>query len=139
MNLQPSSGDLTPVSGSQTDIAPLGRGTPPPAHERTAEEEATRKWTAVEQQPEFQALLKAKARFIVPATAFFVVYYFILPISVGWFPKAMASEVWGHVNVAYLYAFSQFIMAWVLAALYVKAAAGWDRQASALLTKLDLH
>ena len=33
--------------------------------------------------PEFRDLLAAKARFIVPATVFFLVYYFTLPVLVG--------------------------------------------------------
>jgi uncharacterized membrane protein (DUF485 family) len=39
------------------------------------------------------------------------------------------------VNIAYLFALSQFFMAWVLAFIYVVAAAGWDRSERALLAK----
>ena len=41
----------------------------------------------------------------------------------------------GDVNIAYLFALSQFFMAWVLAFIYVVAAAGWDRSERALLAK----
>ncbi len=92
-------------------------------------------WTAIEADPDFRALLKQKATFIVPATVFFVVYYFTLPILVGWFPEMMSRPVWGDVNAAYLFALSQFFMAWTLAFLYVAAAAGWDRKATAILAK----
>ena len=78
----------------------------------------------------------AKLKFIVPATVFFVVYYFILPVTVGYFPKFMEKPVWGDANLAYLFAFSQFIMAWVLAAIYVKQAGAWDRMAAAVLARL---
>jgi uncharacterized membrane protein (DUF485 family) len=47
----------------------------------------------------------------------------------------MDQKVVGEVNLAYLFALSQFFMAWILAFLYVGAAAGWDRQAVALLAK----
>jgi len=47
----------------------------------------------------------------------------------------MQKEVWGKVNVAYLFALSQFFMTWGLAFLYVWAAAGWDRQEHRLLKK----
>ena len=83
--------------------------------------------------PEFKALLKAKRRFIVPATIFFVVYYFALPYLVGYHPELMQRKVWGEMNWAYLFALSQFFMAWILAAVYVVVAAGWDRKAKALL------
>ncbi len=42
----------------------------------------------------------------------------------------MSTRVFGNVNVAYLFALSQFVMAWTLAALYVRAAARWDRMAA---------
>ena len=35
------------------------------------------------------------------------------------------------------FALSQFFMAWILAFLYVAAAAGWDRQAAAVLAKFN--
>ena len=73
--------------------------------------------------------------FVVPATLFFVVYYFALPIAVGWFPKVMETKVLGDVNLAYLFALSQFFMAWILAFAYVAVAAGWDRRAEAIISK----
>ena len=128
--------DLTPESAAPTDIAPLGRPAEKPAHERTgAEEAALADWDGIVADPDFVELLKAKAAFVAPATAVFVIYYFALPIGVGWFPKLMETRVWGAVNVAYLFALSQFFMAWTLAFLYVAVAAGWDRRAVALLAK----
>ena len=130
--------DLTPESAAPTDIAPLGRATEKPAHERTgAEDAALADWDAMEADPDFIALLKAKAAFVVPATIFFVVYYFALPIGVGWFPRLMETRVLGDVNLAYAFALSQFFMAWILAFLYVGVAAGWDRQAAAVIAKFQ--
>ena len=135
-NPQRSIRDLTPELGAPTDIAPLGRPVEKPAHERTgAEDAALADWEAIEADPDFIKLLRAKAAFVVPATAVFVVYYFALPIAAGWFPKLMERRVLGAVNVAYLFALSQFFMAWILAFLYVAVAAGWDRQSVALLAK----
>jgi uncharacterized membrane protein (DUF485 family) len=135
MSLQ-HSGDLTPQSAAPTDVAPLGRSGPTPAHERTAEQEADMaKWDAIEADAYFKKLLAAKARFILPASIFFVVYYFTLPVLVGWWPDLMKKEVWGKVNIAYLFALSQFFMAWALAFVYVKLAAKWDKAADAVLTK----
>jgi len=135
MSTQPS-GDLTPESASPTDVAPLGRTGTPPAHERTAADDANAApWNAIEADPEFRKLLAAKLRFIVPASIFFVAYYFTLPILVGWWPDLMKREVWGKVNLAYLFALSQFFMAWALAFIYVRTAAKWDKSATALLAK----
>jgi len=130
--------DLTPESEAPTDIAPLGRAGAKPSHELTAEEEkGAANWDAIAADPDFKHLLASKARFIIPATLFFIVYYFTLPVLVGWFPKFMEWKVVGEVNLAYLFALSQFFMAWILAFLYAGAAAGWDRQASALLAKFS--
>jgi uncharacterized membrane protein (DUF485 family) len=89
-------------------------------------------WAAVAKTPEFAALVRAKRRFVVPATVFFVVYYFALPVLVGYAPGFMGTRVLG-VNLAYLFALSQFVMAWVLAALYVRAAGRFDRMARELV------
>jgi uncharacterized membrane protein (DUF485 family) len=87
---------------------------------------------------EFRELLKAKLKFIAPATVFFVIYYFALPILVGYAPHLMEKQVFGNVNLAYLFALSQFFMAWIVAALYVRAAGRFDKMAEAILTKLKL-
>ena len=92
-------------------------------------------WQSIQRDPDFSRLVQRKVRLIVPATLFFVVYYFALPICVGWFPQAMEKKVWGDMNLAYLFALSQFVMAWVLAGIYVAAATGWDRSERALLAK----
>lgn len=134
----PDRSDLTPESAAPTDIAPLGRTGAKPSHELTAQEDIdVADWNAIAADPQFQDLLSAKARFIIFATIFFVAYYFTLPVLVGWFPKFMDQNVIGKVNLAYLFALSQFFMAWILAFLYVAAAAGWDRQAAAVVAKFQ--
>ncbi|MBI5800561.1 MAG: DUF485 domain-containing protein [Verrucomicrobia bacterium] len=85
--------------------------------------------------PEFGALLKAKAAFIVPASLFFVVYYFALPVLVGWFPELMEKRI-GPVNLAYVFALSQFFMAWAVAFVYLRKAAKFDDQANAIIAQL---
>lgn len=80
--------------------------------------------------------MAAKARFIVPATVFFIVYYFALPILVGYAPKFMSRPVIGPLNIAYLFALSQFFMAWIVAALYMRAAGRFDAMARRLLDHL---
>ena len=89
-------------------------------------------WAAIEQTAEFRALVRAKRAFIVPASLFFVVYYFALPALVGYFPNLMSIRVAGQINVAYLFALSQFAMAWTLMAAYVRRARTYDRMADAV-------
>ena len=92
-------------------------------------------WNAIARDPDFKALVSRKIKLVVPATVFFIVYYFSLPIGVGWFPDFMAQKIWGNVNIAYAFALSQFFMAWALALVYVLAATGWDRSERLLLAK----
>jgi uncharacterized membrane protein (DUF485 family) len=93
-------------------------------------------WDIVARNPDFKKLLAAKTRFIVPATVFFIVYYFALPLSVGYAKDFMSTPVIGPVNLAYLFALSQFFMAWIIAALYMRAADRFDKMAKRLLDQL---
>lgn len=128
--------DLTPASGGPTDVAPLSRTGAKPAHERTAEEDRdSADWNAIAASAGFKELLKAKRRFIIPATIFFIVYYFALPVLVGYAPGLMRTRVFGAVNIAYLFALSQFFVAWIIAALYVRAAAKFDRMADEVIRR----
>ena len=92
-------------------------------------------WDRIASSKEFQDLMATKKVFIVPAFIFFVVYYFALPVLVGYAPQFMATKVIGQVNLAYLFALSQFFVAWLIAGLYVKAANDFDRLAKDILDK----
>jgi uncharacterized membrane protein (DUF485 family) len=94
-------------------------------------------WDRIAASREFQDLMAIKRTFIVPAFIFFLVYYFALPVLVGYAPKFMAMKVVGPVNLAYLFALSQFFVAWIIAGLYVKAANNFDRLAKDILRNAD--
>jgi len=93
-------------------------------------------WDRVAESREFKDLMATKKMFIVPAFIFFVVYYFALPVLVGYAPQFMSARI-GHVNLAYLFALSQFFMAWLIAALYVKAADNFDRLSKDILENAE--
>ena len=131
----PTTGDLTPEVGAATDVAPVGLKEKP-AHELTAGEDRDPvDWSRVTQMPEFRSLMKAKLRFIVPAIVFFVVYYFSLPLLVGYAPGLMSRRILGVMNIAYLFALSQFFMAWIIAALYLRAASKFDKMEHRVIEK----
>jgi uncharacterized membrane protein (DUF485 family) len=94
-------------------------------------------WDRIAESKEFKDLMAIKRTFIVPAFIFFVLYYFALPVLVGYAPQFMATKVIGQVNLAYLFALSQFFVAWIIAFLYVKAANNFDRLAKDILDKAD--
>jgi uncharacterized membrane protein (DUF485 family) len=96
-------------------------------------------WAAIERTPEFRALVRAKRAFIVPATVFFLAYYFALPALVGYWPDVMSTRVAGRINLAYLFALSQFVMAWALMAAYVRRARVFDRMVDDILGRVKGH
>lgn len=95
-------------------------------------------WQRLENDPDFQRLRASKTRFVLPALIFFIVYYFSLPILVGYAPDLMSQKVIGEINVAYLFALSQFAMTWTITYLYVRAARSWDKQAKHIVDEVIL-
>ncbi len=91
-------------------------------------------WNAIAESQEFKDLMATKRAFIVPAFVFFVVYYVALPFLVGYAPQFMSIRV-GVVNLAYLFALSQFLVSWIIAGLYVKAANAFDRLSDDIVNK----
>ena len=85
---------------------------------------------------DFKTLITTKRKFILPAVIFFIVYYFALPVLVGYAPKLMETRIFGVVNLAYLFALSQFFMAWILAAIYIRKAGKFDALAQKIVGKL---
>jgi len=94
---------------------------------------AADRWDRISRSADYRAMIARKTRFVLAATLFFLVYYFALPILVGYWPELMKRRVWGVVNIAYLFAFSQFFMAWILAYLYMRIAAKFDRMTDKIL------
>jgi uncharacterized membrane protein (DUF485 family) len=80
------------------------------------------KWEALATSSEFRRLITAKRNFIIPAVVFFLVYYFALPLGNGLAPSLMNTKIIGNINLAYLFALSEFVMAWILAAVYIRRA-----------------
>ena len=93
-------------------------------------------WDEIATSKEFRDLMATKKIFIVPAFIFFVVYYFALAVLVGYAPQFMSAKI-GKVNLAYLFALSQFFVAWIIAGLYVRAANGFDRLAKDILDEAE--
>jgi len=96
-------------------------------------------WDRVAESHEFRDLMATKRIFIVPAFIFFLVYYFLLPTLVGYAPQFMAQKIWGYVNVAYIFALSQFFMAWTIAGLYVRAGDDFDEISKDIIDKAMNH
>jgi uncharacterized membrane protein (DUF485 family) len=87
----------------------------------------------------FKDLVAIKKTFIVPVFLIFLVHYFALAVLVGYAPKLASTRVIGTVTIAYLFALSQFIVGWVIAVLYLVAAARFDALTTDILTQVDEH
>ena len=82
-------------------------------------------WIRVERTSAFGELMRRKKAFIIPATIFFIVFYFGLPFLAA-FTTVLNFTVVGAITGAYVYAFAQFAMTWILMHLYVNQANKWD-------------
>ncbi len=82
-------------------------------------------WVRVERTEAFRDLVRRKKAFILPATIFFLVFYFGLPVLAG-FTTWLNGPAIGSITWAYVYAFAQFAMTWILMHLYVSRANRWD-------------
>ncbi len=87
----------------------------------TREEE----WNRIERTSAFRELMQRKKAFIIPATIFFLIFYFGLPVLAA-FTTLLNFQVIGAISGAYAYAFAQFAMTWILMHLYVSQANKWD-------------
>lgn len=90
-------------------------------------------WDRIYASGAYRRMIREKTVTVVAMTVFFVAYYFALPVLVGYWPDLMARRVWGKVNWAYLFAFSQFIMTWAVAYLYMRYAGRFDRTTQRIL------
>jgi uncharacterized membrane protein (DUF485 family) len=80
-------------------------------------------WIAAERSAEFRELVKRKKAFVVPATAFFLTWYFGFIVLAGYAPGFMGEEIlFDGFTIGYLLALSQFVMTWVLGAMYLRRA-----------------
>jgi uncharacterized membrane protein (DUF485 family) len=77
-------------------------------------------WERIERLPEFQELVARRRRFVVPATAFFLIWYFGFVILAGYVEDFMGSSVYEGLTVGYVLALTQFLMVAVLGLWYLR-------------------
>ena len=104
---------------------------------RMSREEALTATEAVGKDPEMVELEHRHSRFVWPATAFFLIYYLSLNVLAGTSPDLMGRKLFGEFTFGYLFALSQFLMAFLVAWLYSRwAATRMDPLATELREKL---
>jgi uncharacterized membrane protein (DUF485 family) len=104
---------------------------------RMPEDEAVTATEAVGRDPEMVELERRHRRFVWPATVFFLIYYLALNVLAGTSPDLMGTKLVGEFTFGYLFALSQFLMAFVVAWVYSRwAASRIDPLATDLREKL---
>jgi uncharacterized membrane protein (DUF485 family) len=94
-------------------------------------------WAAIDADPRFQTLHRKKTVFLWGLMIFGVLYYFLLPIGTAYFQELFRIQVWGPVNVGILFALSEFLVAWAIAAIYaIRANRQFDAMAAAIIHDL---
>jgi uncharacterized membrane protein (DUF485 family) len=79
-------------------------------------------WMAAERSPEFRQLITKRRRFVLPATIFFLVWYFGFIILAGYADDFMGESIYEGFTVGYLLALTQFVMVWGLGWWYLRKA-----------------
>ena len=80
-------------------------------------------WLKAERSPEFRELVKRRKAFVLPATIFFLVWYFGFIIMAGYAPDFMGREfLIDGITVGYVFALTQFLMVWILGWMYLRKA-----------------
>ncbi|WP_010093989.1 DUF485 domain-containing protein [Ornithinibacillus scapharcae] len=104
------------------------------AQPKLAERQRTSKvdYEKVESSPQFKQFMQNKRKFIVPLTIFFLVFYFLLPISTS-YGTFLNTPVFGDITWAWVFAVAQFVMTWVICTIYVKKASSFDEEAEAII------
>jgi len=95
----------------------------------------TSDWDALGSDPEFLALLRARRRFVIPSTIFFLLFYLALPAGVVFVPELMSRTVLGPLTFAFAFGLCQFAMAWALLAFYMAEAKKFDKRAQAFVER----
>lgn len=86
------------------------------------------------QTPEFKHLMKRKSTFTIAYTIFFFIAFFTLPILTS-YTSILETRAIGWMTWTWVYAFSIFIMVWVLTSIYMNKAKEFDRDVEKILQK----
>lgn len=89
-----------------------------------------REWDTLAADSEFSALLRARRRFTTPATFFAFVFFLALPAGIAFAPAYMRQPILGPLSRAFTFGLLQFVMAWVLLAIYMREARKFDEAAA---------
>lgn len=95
-------------------------------------------YAEVQATPEFQGLKRTLRRFVFPATVVFLSWYVLYILMTIYARDFMSTELFGNINVAYVFGLSQFISTFVIAFVYSRyAEKHFDPTADAIRHRLE--
>jgi uncharacterized membrane protein (DUF485 family) len=99
-------------------------------------EKGQAQYAAVVKSDKFRKLMSSKKRFIIPMTVFFLVFYFALPVLTS-YTTVLNNSAIGPISWAWVFAFAQFIMTWVLCIIYSKQSKKFDKMVDEIKQDLE--
>jgi uncharacterized membrane protein (DUF485 family) len=82
-------------------------------------------WVRIERTPAFQEFARKRKVFLISATVFFLLFFFVFVVLAG-FTTVLNGKAAGPLTWAYIYGLAQFPMTWILTHIYVNQANKWD-------------
>lgn len=79
-------------------------------------------WVAAADSPEFGELRRRLLRFLLPATAGFLLWFFFFIALNAWAPELMAYKVVGDLTLVLVLAVGQFVSTFAITVAYVRYA-----------------
>ncbi|ALE74720.1 membrane protein [Pseudonocardia sp. EC080610-09] len=79
-------------------------------------------WVAAAESPQFEELRGRLLRFVLPATAGFLLWFFVFIGLTAWAPGLMGTKVVGDLTLVLVLAVAQFVSTFALTAAYVRYA-----------------
>jgi uncharacterized membrane protein (DUF485 family) len=77
-------------------------------------------WERIERLPAFRELVARRRRFVLPATVFFLVWYFGFIVLAGYAEEFMGTSIIDGFTVGYGLALTQFVMVGTLGIAYLR-------------------
>lgn len=90
---------------------------------------------AIDKMESFNRFAKRKNTFLFSITALFLLYYITLPILA--FQPVLQQKVVGNITGVWFYSGSLFVMTVILAMLYIRMAAKFDKECAAVLDEYN--
>ena len=88
------------------------------AHPENVEGQVTDRLIVAQRSDDFCELRSRFRKFAFPMTLVFLAWYLLYVIASGWARDFMGQQLWGNINVAYVFGLLQFVSTFLIACLY---------------------